>query len=144
MVFSIENEYFEIDLADANRAMFYEALVPFMRAGRRIANPYIELPSAEEEYVSPSMPELREWARSVGIGNVSDKGRIPGELRLAHRQWTLYGRSTALDELLQSRYARKVRGTPGAAETPGTTVNKRTTRKSDKNERDSGETPQAI
>ncbi len=79
-VFSLDGVTYEIDLVPENYDKLYEALSPFIDAGRKTGR------SKGARKVSaggPSAEEVRAWARTNGY-EVNDRGRVSKEIREAY------------------------------------------------------------
>ncbi|MDR2454921.1 MAG: Lsr2 family protein [Bifidobacteriaceae bacterium] len=87
VVFAIDGATYEIDLNPAHAAELRRGLEPWIKAGRRLKNG--RQPGRSERSLrlpkdSPSdTAKVRAWAREQGL-EVSDRGRIPFEVRAAY------------------------------------------------------------
>lgn len=96
LVFSIDGEYFSIDLGAKNRAAFDKAVQKFVDAAVSIEAPHVQATpvrgrsgrSAPRSQGSPGanrerLQLIREWARANGY-EVSDRGRVAMEIQEAY------------------------------------------------------------
>lgn len=82
VTFGLDGVTYEIDLNDANAAALRDALAVYVGAGRRVAGSRRGRRSAAPAS-GPSSSDVRDWARGQGY-EVSDRGRIPAEIRKAY------------------------------------------------------------
>jgi hypothetical protein len=82
VTFALDGAAYEIDLNSANAASLREALAPWVGHARRVSG---RTRSARRGARSGggNSAEIREWARSAGY-SVSDRGRIPAEVKAAY------------------------------------------------------------
>jgi hypothetical protein len=81
--FSLENDFYEIDLTEAHAEDLSAALAPYINAGRRVGGVHARTgrgagPSPKAR--AADIQAIRDWARSQGH-QVSDRGRISREVR---------------------------------------------------------------
>lgn len=81
--FSLENDFYEIDLTEAHAEDLSAALTPYINAGRRVG--VVRARTGRGGGLSPKaraadIQAIRDWARSQGH-QVSDRGRISREVR---------------------------------------------------------------
>lgn len=84
--FGFDGQMFEIDLAQKNLTKLRSVLTPFMESGRRTGRTSMTPKSNNgkpQSMATEQLNAIRDWARKNGYPNVSDKGRIPGEVLLA-------------------------------------------------------------
>jgi Lsr2 len=82
--FSIDGQDYEIDLAEANRQRFYQALEEFIRAARRVTPQPGSRGRGRRQGSNPpirrqDIPQIREWAMGMNM-DVSRRGRIKKEI----------------------------------------------------------------
>ncbi|WP_250444587.1 Lsr2 family protein [Actinotalea sp. C106] len=80
--FSWQGAEYEIDLNDTHRDEFLRALAPYIDAGRRVGGRRRAASNSAGRSASDSAA-VREWAQANGY-KVSDRGRIPAEIRTAY------------------------------------------------------------
>lgn len=73
--FSVNEQQWEIDLASANAAGFFDLLRPYQQAGRRVKAPTRSRPKSQRDTTA----KIREWAQSNGY-KVKEMGRIPRDV----------------------------------------------------------------
>lgn len=82
--FSIDGQFYEIDLSEENKKKLFEDFDPYIQVARQTSGParatrrarVTRVPSGQ----NPSdLNAIREWARSKGK-KVSDRGRIPRDI----------------------------------------------------------------
>lgn len=78
-VFSLDGVTYEIDLVPENYDRLYEALAPFIDAGRKTGRGKGARRAAAG---GPSAEEIRAWARENGH-EVNERGRVPKDVREA-------------------------------------------------------------
>jgi len=83
LTFALQMAQYEIDLSPVNAQKLYDALAPFIAAGRRVrgraSSQVVTGPTAE----SNQLQAIRQWAKSQGI-KVSDRGRLPKVVHVAY------------------------------------------------------------
>lgn len=77
--FALEGQEYEIDLSVKNATKLRSVLQPFITAARRPSTPQRKKTNSHASVASEQLQAIREWARRNGH-QVSDKGRIPGEI----------------------------------------------------------------
>jgi hypothetical protein len=86
LTFGLRGVEYEIDLSAKNVAALEKALDKYIAAGRRVSRSR-PTPAARRGRsaggAKQDLGALREWARDHGY-SVSDRGRIPGEIRQAY------------------------------------------------------------
>jgi hypothetical protein len=90
VTFSVDNYKYEIDLTGANREKLYNALEPFMEAGRQIRQDTAKAKAPRNgRQPARTDPEqlaaIRTWAREAGHA-VSPRGRIAQAIQDAYNQ----------------------------------------------------------
>lgn len=90
--FGLDGKVYEIDLATVNDELLRDALAPFIAAARKV--PATARPSTRsvDRLNRETSQEIREWARSRDM-EVSDRGRIPAEIREAYNR--AHGKASA-------------------------------------------------
>src|SRR5882757_5900842 len=88
--FTIDGYHYLIDLTGANKEKLYNALEPFMEAGRQIRQDTAKAKAPRNgRQPARTDPEqlaaIREWARSAGH-TVSPRGRIAQKIQDAYNQ----------------------------------------------------------
>jgi len=73
VTFALQKTQYEIDLSRPNAAKLYEALAPFIAAGRRVGAPAKR--TAVKSVDVAQTRAMRQWAKTHGM-KVSDRGRI--------------------------------------------------------------------
>lgn len=82
--FALDGNSYEIDLSAQNAAKLRDALAPYVGAARRSTGGRGGRKSSRGRGGSGSNPsEIREWARANGH-QVSDRGRVPAEIKAAY------------------------------------------------------------
>jgi hypothetical protein len=85
ILFGLDGTTYEIDLTPENAATLRETLEPWIKAGRR---PKSQRPGVKPAKAAPpaegETAKIRAWAREEGR-EVSDRGRIPAEIREAYQ-----------------------------------------------------------
>lgn len=79
--FSVKGVDYEVDLSDKNVHRFYQALGPFMEAGRRVKR--TRQPRRRTSAVRVDHGLARAWARSVGM-EVEAIGAVPEDVQRAY------------------------------------------------------------
>ncbi len=84
--FAIDGKAYEIDLNDANLDKLSDALAPFIEKARRSSTTGGRRPATRGASSSNGdASAVRTWAREQGY-EVSDRGRVPKEIRDAYDQ----------------------------------------------------------
>ncbi len=86
VAFSLDGTSYEIDLNEANAAALREAFAPYVGVARRAGRARSSAGRGSRRSAPSPASELgaiREWARANGH-QVSDRGRIPAEIREAY------------------------------------------------------------
>lgn len=84
--FALDGKTYEIDLNDANLNKLNEALSPFIENGRRTSGAVGRRSSTRStSSAGGNASSVRTWAREQGY-EVSDRGRVPKEIRSAYDQ----------------------------------------------------------
>ena len=82
--FGLDGRQYEIDLSAANAERLREALRPYVTSGRRAQNkPVRTTTSRSSSGGNPETAKVRAWAQENGY-EVSDRGRIPQQIREAY------------------------------------------------------------
>ena len=82
--FDLDRRQYEIDLSTANAEKLREALRPFAAAGRRARGKSARASASRASSGgNPETAKVRAWAQGNGY-EVSDRGRIPQEIREAY------------------------------------------------------------
>jgi hypothetical protein len=82
--FGLDGADYEIDLSAAHSKALRKAMAKYIEAGRKVSGParrrtQVAAGGRRNGRGGPSPSEVREWAKAQGI-EVSDRGRVPGEL----------------------------------------------------------------
>ncbi|MGO1385507.1 MAG: histone-like nucleoid-structuring protein Lsr2 [Arachnia sp.] len=84
--FALDGKAYEIDLNDANLDKLSEALAPFIENARRSTTGGTRRATTRRtDSVGSDASAVRTWAREHGY-EVSDRGRVPKEIRDAYDQ----------------------------------------------------------
>jgi nucleoid-associated protein Lsr2 len=84
VTFGLEGSTYEIDLSARNAAALKDSLAPYVAAARRTSGRAASRRSSSRGRSSgPSPAEVRDWARAEGR-EVSDRGRVPADVRAAY------------------------------------------------------------
>ncbi|MFC7979528.1 Lsr2 family protein [Streptomyces cinereoruber] len=84
VLFALDGKTYEIDLSDANAEKLREALAPYLGAGRKVSGGRATVRRmGAAKGGGQDSAAIREWARSNGH-EVSDRGRVPAEVRKAY------------------------------------------------------------
>ena len=75
VVFSLQGQSYEIDLAPANRRRMQESLQPFIDAGRSIGRRTPRRTAPRKT----NLAAIRAWAASQGL-QISERGRLSAEV----------------------------------------------------------------
>jgi hypothetical protein len=86
LVFAIDGVTYEIDLTAEHAAELRQGLDPWIKAGRRRrgARPPMKTARSSKGGADGETAKVRAWAREQGL-EVSDRGRIPVEIREAYK-----------------------------------------------------------
>jgi nucleoid-associated protein Lsr2 len=86
--FAIDGVTYELDLTDENSTKLHDTLSQYAKAGRKIGGRRRSSPrpgraikntGSTAGYNRETLKSIREWAKKNGH-NVSDRGRLPGEV----------------------------------------------------------------
>ena len=78
--FAFEGKEYSIDLSDDNAQALREAVAPYIEAGHRVTGAKTKAARKTAGKTSPADTKaIREWAHENGY-DVSDRGRIPGNV----------------------------------------------------------------
>jgi hypothetical protein len=80
--FGLDGSSYEIDLSKRNASKLRGALEPYVAGGRKVT-PARRRGRGRARAGGPSAAEVRDWARVNGW-EVSDRGRVPAEVREAY------------------------------------------------------------
>ncbi|MET9119882.1 Lsr2 family protein [Streptomyces sp. NPDC004528] len=80
VTFGLDGSTYEIDLTGANADRLRKALTPYREAGRRTGNRRGGKP-AKRTQVGSDATTIRAWAKSNGWPNLSNRGRVPADVR---------------------------------------------------------------
>jgi hypothetical protein len=83
--FSLDGISYEMDLSTENAANMREALAPYVGSARRVGGRARSGRRGGATATRNSSAEIRRWGRSNGF-EVSERGRIPAELREAYQK----------------------------------------------------------
>ncbi|MEU0788225.1 Lsr2 family protein [Streptomyces sp. NPDC006173] len=83
-IFSLDGVNYEIDLVSDNYDKLFEALAPFIGAGRKTGRTSGPSRARKTQVEGPSSEEIRAWARENNH-LVSDRGRVPAAIHEAYR-----------------------------------------------------------
>jgi hypothetical protein len=85
--FSLEGQSYEIDLSTKNATKLRSVLAPYTAAARTTgrSNGTKHVKASAPSATTEQLNAIRAWARTQGM-QVSDKGRIPADIRLAFDQ----------------------------------------------------------
>lgn len=81
IMFGLDGTSYEIDLSERNAAKLRDALAKYVAHARRV--PQRGRRSSARRTGGPSPSAVREWARGQGY-DVSDRGRVPSDVRAAY------------------------------------------------------------
>ena len=81
--FALDGVNYEIDLSAANAKKLRAAFDPWVSAGRKVAGRRGRRPRTQRPFSDATL--IREWAKEQGM-EVSDRGRIPLEVRAAYEE----------------------------------------------------------
>lgn len=97
LTFAFEGTAFEIDLSTKNATKFRSQMAPWMAKARKSGRASAPVKrtagsvvrqhggGAPSGYNTDQLNAIRDWARTQGL-QVSDKGRVPGDILLAYEQ----------------------------------------------------------
>ncbi|MGW7578289.1 histone-like nucleoid-structuring protein Lsr2 [Streptomyces sp. NPDC054765] len=80
---SLDGVTYEIDLSPDSYDQLLEAVGPFLKAGRKTGK--ARKPRKAAAGGNEDTAAIRAWAKSSGY-NVSDRGRVPAEIREAYQK----------------------------------------------------------
>lgn len=83
ILFSLDGTNYEIDLSAKNAAKLRDALAVYVGHGRKVTRSRGRNQQRTPRRQGPSPADVREWARGNGY-EVSDRGRVPEEIRQAY------------------------------------------------------------
>ncbi|MDR2381139.1 MAG: Lsr2 family protein [Bifidobacteriaceae bacterium] len=83
VVFALDGQTYEVDLSTEHAAKLREDLKPWIAAGRRVKSGRGGRGGRGAKAPNGETAKIRDWARSQGMA-VSDRGRIPLEIRAAY------------------------------------------------------------
>ncbi len=84
VTFGLDGVSYEIDLSVDNAAALRDALAPYVGSARRVSGRTSPRRTSSRGRTSgPTPAEVRDWARAEGR-EVSDRGRVPAEVRAAY------------------------------------------------------------
>lgn len=83
VTFALDGTSYEIDLSEQNAAKLRDVLAPYVAVARRSSGRGSRKSSRGRGSGGPNPADVREWARSHGY-EVSDRGRVPAEVRSAY------------------------------------------------------------
>jgi hypothetical protein len=83
VTFALDGSTYEIDLSAPNAARLRDTLAPYVAAARRAQGRGSRKQSRGRNSGGPNPAEIRDWARAHDI-EVSDRGRVPAEVRSAY------------------------------------------------------------
>lgn len=84
VTFALDGVNYEIDLSKKNAAKLRDAFALYVGSARRVSG---RAPRRGRGRGGPSAAEIREWAREQGY-EVSDRGRVPADVRAAYEAAT--------------------------------------------------------
>jgi hypothetical protein len=90
VAFGLDGAHYEIDLTAGHASELRDILAPYVAAARRSPGNPSRRPNrgGRRASASESNPaEIRDWAKTHGI-EVSERGRVPADLRVKFRQAT--------------------------------------------------------
>jgi hypothetical protein len=82
VTFGLDGATYEIDLSKKNAAKLRDALAGYVGVARRVASRGARR-GRGRAVGGPGAAQVREWARAQGY-EVSDRGRVPGDVRAAY------------------------------------------------------------
>lgn len=83
VTFGLDGVTYEIDLNADHASELRESLAPFIGHGRKVGGRRSAARRTPAASSGPSAREVRDWARDNGW-EVSDRGRVPAEVREAY------------------------------------------------------------
>lgn len=83
VTFGLDGASYEIDLSKKNSAKLRDALAPYVGVGRKVTGRSGRKAGRGRASGGPSASDVREWARTAGY-DVSDRGRVPADVRAAY------------------------------------------------------------
>lgn len=81
--FALEGVTFEIDLSEANAQRLRDEFAPWVSHARRVSGRKQPAARGRSGAGTGSAADIRRWARNNGH-EVSERGRVPSELRAAY------------------------------------------------------------
>ncbi|MFC4507057.1 MULTISPECIES: histone-like nucleoid-structuring protein Lsr2 [Streptomyces] len=82
VTFALDGKSYEIDLTTANADKIRGLLEPYVKGGRRTSTARkASTPYVNGGHFGQDTAAIREWARSNGWPGVSNRGRVPAEIR---------------------------------------------------------------
>ncbi|MFI8237618.1 Lsr2 family protein [Streptomyces sp. NPDC085866] len=86
VLFGLDGREYEIDLNDAHTAALRDALAPFLGAARKTSGGRVAVRRIGSTGPTRDLAKVRTWARENGWPDLSDRGRVPGEVLNAYDQ----------------------------------------------------------
>lgn len=84
VTFGLDGSTYEVDLSSSNAKKLREALAPYVGAGRKVTARGRRAGGGRgRKGGASSASDIRAWARENGY-EVSDRGRVPAEVRAAY------------------------------------------------------------
>lgn len=83
VTFGLDGQTWEIDLSEANAQGLRDALLPYIKAGRKVTPRAAKGPRRRAGGEVAGATEIRAWAQANGM-QVSSRGRVPAEIRAAY------------------------------------------------------------
>ncbi|MET7458691.1 Lsr2 family protein [Streptomyces sp. NPDC005574] len=82
---ALDGVRYDIDLTPESYDKLYDALAPFLHAGRKIGRQKVTQLTRKAPGGGTSAETVRAWARDQGL-EVSDRGRVPATVREAYER----------------------------------------------------------
>jgi hypothetical protein len=83
VTFGLDGSTYEVDLSSSNAKKLREALAPYVGVGRKVTARGRRAGGGRSRKGVSSASDIRAWARENGY-EVSDRGRVPAEVRAAY------------------------------------------------------------
>lgn len=83
VTFGLDGSTYEVDLSSANAKKLRDALAPYVGVGRKVPARGGRRGGGVRGRRASSASDIRTWARENGY-EVSDRGRVPAEVRAAY------------------------------------------------------------
>lgn len=80
--FALDGTGYEIDLSAANAAKLREVVAPYVGHARKVASR--KGGAARKASAGGNTKDIRDWARSNGWPDLSDRGRVPSDIKDAY------------------------------------------------------------